>query len=45
MLKNMKTSEIRELSTKEIKELVIEEKNMLLKLKMNHAVSPLESPL
>ncbi len=45
MHNNMKTSEIRELSTKEIKELVIEEKNMLLKLKMNHAVSPLESPL
>lgn len=45
MLKNMKTSEIRELTTKEIKELVIEEKNMLLKLKMNHAVSPLENPL
>ncbi len=41
----MKTSEIRELSTKEIKELVIEEKNMLLKLKLNHAVSPLENPL
>jgi large subunit ribosomal protein L29 len=41
----MKTSEIRELTTKEIKELVIEEKNMLLKLKLNHAVSPLENPL
>lgn len=45
MHNNMKTSEIRELTTKEIKELVIEEKNMLLKLKLNHAVSPLENPL
>ncbi len=41
----MKTSEIRELTTKEIEERVDAEQNVLLKLKMNHAVSPLDNPM
>ncbi len=41
----MKISEIRELSTSEIQERIDTEKNLLLKLKMNHAVSPLDNPL
>lgn len=41
----MKISEIRELSTSEIQERIETEKGLLLKLKMNHAVSPLDNPL
>ncbi|OFX19516.1 MAG: 50S ribosomal protein L29 [Bacteroidetes bacterium GWA2_31_9] len=41
----MKTNEIKELTTKEIIEKIDDEQGMLLKLKMNHAVSPLENPL
>ncbi len=41
----MKISEVRELSTSEIEERIDTEKNLLLKLKMNHAVSPLDNPL
>lgn len=41
----MKTNEIKELTTKEIIEKIDDESAMLLKLKMNHAVSPLENPL
>ncbi|HBF88160.1 MAG TPA: 50S ribosomal protein L29 [Bacteroidales bacterium] len=41
----MKTSEIRELTTKELAERVEEEKGMFAKMKINHAVSPLENPL
>ena len=41
----MKISEIRELSTSEIEERIETEKSLLLKLKMNHAVSPLDNPL
>jgi len=40
----MKSSEIRELSTKEIEERIDTEENMLSRLKMNHAVSPLDNP-
>jgi len=40
----MKQEVIRELSTKEILERLDEEKNQLTKLKLNHAVSPLENP-
>ncbi len=40
----MKTSEIRELSTSEIVERIDTEKTLLLKLEMNHAVSPLDNP-
>jgi large subunit ribosomal protein L29 len=40
----MKTAEIRELTTKEIEERLDTEKTMLVKLRMNHAVSPLDNP-
>ncbi|MDR2038073.1 MAG: 50S ribosomal protein L29 [Bacteroidales bacterium] len=41
----MNTSEIRELSTKELIERIENEKNMLTKMKLNHAVSPLDNPM
>jgi large subunit ribosomal protein L29 len=41
----MKMSEIRELSNSEIEERIDTEKNLLIKLRMNHAVSPLDNPL
>ncbi len=40
----MKYSEIRDLTTKEIKEFVIEEQKNYTKLKISHAVSPLDNP-
>ncbi len=40
----MKTAEIREISTKEIQERVEDSKLLLTRLKLNHAVSPLENP-
>ena len=41
----MKQSEICDLTTEEIKEKIETEKSALTKLKMNHAVSPLENPM
>jgi len=41
----MKQSVVRELSTSELKERLETEKKQLLKLKFNHAVSPLENPM
>ncbi|MFZ9846968.1 MAG: 50S ribosomal protein L29 [Flavobacteriales bacterium] len=41
----MKASVIKEMTTEEIKARVEAESSSLDKLKMNHAVSPLESPL
>jgi large subunit ribosomal protein L29 len=40
----MKNSEIKELSTPEIVERIEEEKSLLLKQRLNHAVSPLDNP-
>lgn len=40
----MKNSEIRQLTTKELQEKIADEKNTLNKLKISHAVSPLENP-
>ncbi|PIF01940.1 MAG: 50S ribosomal protein L29 [Draconibacterium sp.] len=40
----MKTSEIREMTDKEIVERIELEKENLVRLRMNHAVSPLENP-
>jgi len=40
----MKQSVIAELSTKELKERLEEETKQLLKMKMHHAVSPIENP-
>ncbi len=41
----MKTSEIKELTTSEIVERIQTENENLVRLKLNHAVSPLENPL
>jgi large subunit ribosomal protein L29 len=41
----MKTSEIRELTTAEIAEKVETENDELVRLSMNHHVSPLDNPL
>lgn len=41
----MKTSEIRELTDKEIAERIEAEKNNLTNLKLNHAISPLDNPM
>ncbi|MBN1415011.1 MAG: 50S ribosomal protein L29 [Bacteroidales bacterium] len=41
----MKTSEIRELSIKEIEERIENEHNFLFRQRLNHAISPLDNPL
>jgi len=41
----MKTREIKELNTKEIQERIDVEKEHLVRLKLNHAISPLDNPL
>jgi len=41
----MKQQVISELSTAELRERLDEEKTQYLKLKMNHAISPLENPM
>ncbi len=41
----MKTTEIKELTSKEIVERLQVEKENLVRLKLNHAVSPLENPM
>ena len=40
----MKAAEIRELTVAEIEERIDAEKNNLLRMKLNHAVSPVENP-
>jgi large subunit ribosomal protein L29 len=40
----MKAEVVRELSTPEIKERLEEERKGLVRLKMNHAISPLDNP-
>jgi len=40
----MKSPEIKELSTKEILERIDTEKQALVRMKLNHAISPLENP-
>ena len=40
----MKTTEIRELSVKELAERIENEKALNFKQKMNHAISPLDNP-
>lgn len=42
--RTMEQKVIRELTTAEIRERLDEEQRQLLKLKLNHAVSPLENP-
>jgi large subunit ribosomal protein L29 len=41
----VKTSEIKELTDKEIVERIQSETENLIRLKMNHAVSPLDNPM
>ncbi|HRH01250.1 MAG: 50S ribosomal protein L29 [Bacteroidetes bacterium] len=41
----MKQEVIKELSAKELQEKLILERGNLVKLKLNHAVSPIENPL
>lgn len=40
----MKKSEIKDLTTKEIEEKIEESKRMLVRMRLNHVVSPLENP-
>jgi len=40
----MKTSEIRELSTSDLLERIDTEKIMLIRMKLNHAITPLDNP-
>ncbi len=40
----MKSSEIRELSTQEVQERIEDYKNVLVRMRINHAVSPLDNP-
>ena len=41
----MKTTEIRELTTKELQERVDAEKDTLVKYQLNHVVSPMDNPM
>lgn len=40
----MKTSEIREISTPDLIERIDTERNMLVRMKLNHAITPLDNP-
>ena len=40
----MKQIDIKDLSTDDLTEKLLEQKEMLIKLRMNHVVSPLENP-
>lgn len=40
----MKISEIRELSTSDLIERIDTERTMLVRMKMNHAITPLDNP-
>ena len=41
----MKTREVKELTTKEIQERMATEKENLVRLKLNHSISPLDNPM
>ena len=41
----MKTAEIKELTTAEIQERLTTERENLVRMKLNHSLSPLENPL
>ena len=41
----MKMSEVREFTTKELEERIETEKNTLVRMRLNHAVSPLDNPM
>jgi len=40
----MKTSEIRELSTSDLLERIDTERTILVRMKLNHAITPLDNP-
>lgn len=40
----MKQIDIKDLSTEDLNEKLLEQKELLIKLRMNHSVSPLENP-
>ena len=40
----MKTAEIRELSTPDLVERIDTERTMLVRMKLNHAITPLDNP-
>ena len=40
----MKTSEIKELSTPDLIERIDTEKTMLIRMRLNHAITPLDNP-
>jgi large subunit ribosomal protein L29 len=40
----MKTSEIKELSTTDLLERIDTERTMLVRMKLNHAITPLDNP-
>ncbi|MBO7502525.1 MAG: 50S ribosomal protein L29 [Paludibacteraceae bacterium] len=41
----MKTAEIKELTTAELEERIATERENLVRLKLNHSISPLDNPL
>ncbi len=41
----MKNSEVKELTDKELRERIESEKENLVRLRLNHAVSPLDNPI
>ncbi len=41
----MKKAEIKQLTNKELNERIIDEKELLSKLKINHTISPLDNPM
>ena len=41
----MKKEDIKDLSTEELRLRLLEEKNLYSKMKMNHAISPIENPM
>jgi large subunit ribosomal protein L29 len=43
-LTEMKTSEIKELSTSDLLERIDTERTMLVRMRLNHAITPLDNP-
>lgn len=41
----MKTAEIKELTTPELEERLVAERESLVRMKLNHSISPLDNPL
>jgi large subunit ribosomal protein L29 len=45
MHKNMKTREIKELTTKEVQEQLVAKQELLDRMTLNHSISPLDNPM